>query len=134
MVTHIARGMELERGWRKERGYPPERGEIVERGDKALRPELTREISDSNTAEEVIQMANILAMAGKHVGSPIVVFPDNIAGGSFIPGIVIRFIENILVQISVGTVVIQDGAWKPVEPFVAGDQVFVPINAIDTFV
>ncbi|SFQ98615.1 hypothetical protein [Desulfoscipio geothermicus] len=77
---------------------------------------------------------NILTMAGKEVGSPIVVFPDNIAGGSFIPGTLVRFIDDVLIQVSVGTVTIQDGAWKPVNPFVAGDQVFVPISSIKTFV
>ncbi len=77
---------------------------------------------------------NILQLAGKHVGSPIVVFPDNIAGGSFIPGTLVKFIDDMLVQISVGIVVIQDGAWKPVCPFVAGDQIFVPIRAITAFV
>jgi len=77
---------------------------------------------------------NVLQLADKHVGSPIVIFPDNIAGGSFIPGTLVKFIGDMLVQISVGTVVIQDGAWKPVNPFVAGDQVFVPISSITAFV
>jgi len=134
MVTYLSRGVEHERGRRDERGNLLVRGVIVERGDKAVRPVLTRGVDDFDISKEVIYMANILTMAGKEDGSPIVVFPDNIAGGSFIPGTIIRFIEDTLVQISVGTVVIQDGAWKPVEPFVAGDQVFVPIGAINTFV
>lgn len=71
--------------------------------------------------------------AGKKIGSPIVVFPNNIANGSYVPGTLIRIFDGII-QVSVGTVVIQDGAWKPVRPFVAGDQVFIPIRSIDTFV
>lgn len=77
---------------------------------------------------------NILTLAGKTVGSHVVVFPDNIAGGSYVPGTIVRFIDDLLVEIVVGTVVIQDGAWKPVKPFVAGDQVFVPLRSIDAFV
>ncbi|MEW5954491.1 MAG: hypothetical protein AB1815_12360 [Bacillota bacterium] len=74
-----------------------------------------------------------LPFAGKRIGSPIVVFPNNIAGGSYVVGTLIGIFDGII-QISVGTVVIQDGAWKPVRPFVAGDQVFVPIKSIDAFV
>lgn len=71
---------------------------------------------------------------GKRIGSPIVVFPNNIAGGSYVPGTLVRIIDFVLIQVSVGTVVIQDGAWKPVRPFVSGDQVFIPIRSIDAFV
>lgn len=73
-------------------------------------------------------------LLGKKIGSPIVVFPNNIAGGSYVPGTLIRVIDFALIQVGVGTVVIQDGAWKPVAPFVEGDQVFIPIRSIDTFV
>lgn len=71
---------------------------------------------------------------GKRIGSPIVVFPNNIAGGSYVPGTLVKIIDFVLIQVCVGTVVIQDGAWKPVRPFVEGDQVFIPIRSIDAFV
>ncbi|SFG88859.1 hypothetical protein SAMN05660649_03028 [Desulfotomaculum arcticum] len=143
MKDHLTRGVDETRSEQISRGELAQRGGTVERGAKIhfARPSLTRGYSDDsfNGKKEAGHMEkypfiNILILAGKRVGSPVVVFPDTIAGGSFIPGTIIRFIGDAIVQISVGTVVIQDGAWKPIEPFVAGDQVFVPINAIDTFV
>ncbi|MFA7467191.1 MAG: hypothetical protein WCY82_02865 [Desulfotomaculaceae bacterium] len=77
---------------------------------------------------------NIITLASKKVGSSIVVFPNTIAGGSYVPGTIVRIIGDLLIQVAVGTVTIQDGAWKPVRPFVAGDQVFIPIRSIDAFV
>ncbi|WP_027364780.1 hypothetical protein [Desulfotruncus alcoholivorax] len=70
----------------------------------------------------------------KEVGKPIVVFPNSIAGGSYVPGTLVKVFDGVLIQVSVGTVTIQDGAWKPVNPFVAGDQVFIPIRSIKAFV
>ncbi|WP_027364781.1 hypothetical protein [Desulfotruncus alcoholivorax] len=143
MKDLLTRGVDEARNSQIPRGESALRGETVDRGSKKYfaRPSLTRGYSDDyfEGKKEANHMdkypsINILTLAGKSVGSPVVVFPDNIAGGSFIPGTIIRFIGDAIVQISVGTVVIQDGAWKPIEPFVAGDQVFVPIKAIDTFV
>ena len=73
-------------------------------------------------------------LLGKKIGSHIVVFPNNIAGGSYVPGTLVKVIDFELIQVAVGTVVIQDGAWKPVSPFVEGDQVFIPIRSIDAIV
>lgn len=142
MKDHLTRGVDETRSAEISRGEPAQRGETVDRGLKQdyARPSLTRGYIDDylEGKKEANHMDkcpfNILTLAGKCVGSHVVVFPDNIAGGSFIPGTIIRFIGDAIVQISVGTVVIQDGAWKPIQPFVAGDQVFVPIKAIDTFV
>jgi hypothetical protein len=136
MISHFTRGLDNDRGKKVVRGDLTPRGKAIERGEKihSSRQSLMRGISDNNNQEGARRMSNIITMAGKEVGSPVVVFPDNIAGGSFIPGTIVRIIEDTLLQISVGTVTIQDGEWKPVNPFVAGDQVFIPIEAIDSFV
>ena len=142
--THEVRGTEEVRGESVERGKPLNcitptrsfnealtRSHFLARADEVDHNDT---LIKKNVEKESFYMPNIIKLAGKQVGDPIVVFPDTIAGGSFIPGTLIRIVDNFLIQISVGTVVIQDGAWKPISPFVAGDQVFVPIKKIDAFV
>lgn len=136
------RGAEDVRGEPLERGAPLDRGISSSSGENLMRRKFLARSTCCDDSEPLIDdieeedyyMPNIIALAGKELGSPIVVFPDTIAGGSYIPGTLVRIVDNWLIQISVGTVCIQDGPWKPVSPFVAGDQAFVPIRSIDAFV
>lgn len=78
-------------------------------------------------------MSGLLNFAGKNIGSQLVVFPDNIAGGSYVPGTLAN-ISPDFITVAVGSVRLNDGPWTPVAPFVAGDVVFIPIRAIDALV
>lgn len=140
--NHEVRGAEEVRGESLARGNPLDRGKNRSAREESARKQfLARGVNGAASGlfgddlkKEDFHMPNIINLAGKEVGDPIVVFPDTIAGGSFVPGTLIRIVDDWLIQISVGTVAIQDGAWRPVAPFVAGDQVFVPIRKIDAIV
>jgi hypothetical protein len=135
MTTGLTReDMEI-RGEEPSRGNPDPRGYETDRGEAAVELMTLTRSHEKNVKEEYlnVESQHVKSFFGKKIGSPIVVFPNNIANGSYVPGTLVKVFDGIL-QISVGVVVIQDGAWKPVRPFVAGDQVFVPIRSIDTFV
>lgn len=132
---------DLTRGMKDVRGAEDVRGDVISRGELEDRMDLTRSSvkmltrSVDSLKEDANMHADCLTKTGKKlIGAPIVVFPNNIAGGSYVPGTIVRLIDGELIQVSVGKVVIQDGAWKPVAPFVAGDQVFIPLRSIDAFV
>ncbi|MFA7467190.1 MAG: hypothetical protein WCY82_02860 [Desulfotomaculaceae bacterium] len=141
MATDLTRGVEDARGGddlaRNEQDYRGEsvsRSIFIDQGDNDASV-VSQMRNTDNYREATVMHADMLNATGKKlIGSPIVVFPNNIADGSYVPGTLIRIIDGVLIQVTVGTVVIQDGPWKPVRPFVAGDQVFIPISSIDAFV